>query len=557
MSYLSVRTRGNSSADGKARVYFTCHPDDFERYFDKVCQDLFESQDCAVYYTPDMTEQIPAEVAELDLGRMSMFVLPVTSRLLRTMSRALDFDYSFAAEHQIPVLPLVMEDDLDADYTDQFGERQYIKPFSSDLTEVNYQQKLKSYLESTIGFFNEDLLRMIREHFDAYIFLSYRKKDRKSANDLIKKIHSFPGFRGLAVWYDEFIKPGEGFRDYIQQSMSSSKLVLMLVTPNLINEANFVQKEEYPMARKLGKDVIPALAQLTDRRELEKQYPGIPGCVNINDTEQLRRRLSAAVGNQGAAASPERNFFIGLAYLYGIDVEVDKQIALHLLEESANAGYERAIAILRTMYSNGNGVPVDYTKALLWAQKLVECRKRIYGMGHSETMSALSILGRCYIDCGEYRNAISNNTQLYEIQKQVLGEEHPGTLITLHNLAVAKESVGDKLTAREFYRAAYLARYRVLGDNVFETQSSLFGYASTLDDYPTAIQLFESIYQNLSRLLGENDQRTLAALINIGTTYGKMGKYQESSVHLHRAYDLLCNSSQIFHLKILPLLLAR
>ena len=542
MDYLRVRTRGNSDPNGKPRVYFTCHPEDFDQYFDKVCNDLFESQDCAVYYTPDMAGEIPFETGELDLGRMNLFVIPVTHNLLREPNRAMEFDYRFAERNHIPILPLMMEDELDSYYAAKFGERQYIKPFSSDLTEVNYSQKLKNYLDSTIGMINEELVKMIREAFDAYIFLSYRKKDRKLANDLIKKIHSFPGFQGLAVWYDEFIKPGEGFRDYIQQSMDSSRLVLMLVTPNLINEANFVQQEEYPMAMKLGKDVVPAVARITDRRELERQYPGIPGCVNVEDIEQLRRRLSAALSNGAGAGSPEHDFYMGLAYLFGIDVEVNKELALRFLVSAADAEYELAIEILRTLYTNGDGVAIDYRQALLWAKKLVEYRRKTYGNEHTETMKALSILGRCYIDCGEYQNAIQSNVALYEAQSKVLGPEHPDTLITLHNLAVAKEDLGDKENARELYRAAYLARYRVLGENAYETQTSLFGYAGALDDYDTAIELYQAIYANISKLYGENDHRAVAALINIGTTYGKLGKNQESYTYLQKAYASLCGT---------------
>ena len=34
--YMKVRTRGDASPNGKRKVYFTCHPKDFDLYFDKV-----------------------------------------------------------------------------------------------------------------------------------------------------------------------------------------------------------------------------------------------------------------------------------------------------------------------------------------------------------------------------------------------------------------------------------------------------------------------------------------------------------------------------------------
>ena len=109
--YMKVRTRGGGSPNGKRRVYFTCHPKDFARYFDKVCEDIFKTQDCAIYYTADMTAPIPEQYLESDLGQMSLFVMPVTFRLLYEQNRAMDSDYAFATSenHLIPVLPLMME----------------------------------------------------------------------------------------------------------------------------------------------------------------------------------------------------------------------------------------------------------------------------------------------------------------------------------------------------------------------------------------------------------------------------------------------------------------
>ena len=36
------KTRGNSSPQGKPRVYFCCHPKDFSLYFDSLKEEIFE-----------------------------------------------------------------------------------------------------------------------------------------------------------------------------------------------------------------------------------------------------------------------------------------------------------------------------------------------------------------------------------------------------------------------------------------------------------------------------------------------------------------------------------
>jgi len=86
---MKVRTIGGSEMRGKAKVYFTCHPGDFDRYFEEICDTIFKAQDCAIYYTADMKAPIPETYRDTDLGSMNLFVIPVTYRLLTEENRAM------------------------------------------------------------------------------------------------------------------------------------------------------------------------------------------------------------------------------------------------------------------------------------------------------------------------------------------------------------------------------------------------------------------------------------------------------------------------------------
>ncbi|MBQ6836907.1 MAG: hypothetical protein IJO47_07625, partial [Clostridia bacterium] len=202
MAEMLFKTKGNASPQGKPRVYFTCHVEDFDLYFEQVCEYIFKSHDCAVYYTADMNESISDEDKVTDLESNNLFVVPVTFKLLSAPNRAMDEDIKFALNKHIPVLPLMMESGLDAIYSrpDKFGELQYLSPFSNDATEVSFDEKLKKYLESVLV--SDEMAKRVRAAFDAYIFLSYRKKDRKYANQLMRIIHSKPECRDIAIWYD-------------------------------------------------------------------------------------------------------------------------------------------------------------------------------------------------------------------------------------------------------------------------------------------------------------------------------------------------------------------
>ena len=140
MAMFQIKTKNQVDVEKKPRVYFTCHPDDVAAHFDTVCEWLFATHDCAVYYTEDMTEPIAEEDKEADLGRSNLLVIPVTYSLLTRPCRAMD-DFRFAVDNHIPVLPLMMEEGLDVLYSraDKFGELQYLKPDSDD-TEIAFEE---------------------------------------------------------------------------------------------------------------------------------------------------------------------------------------------------------------------------------------------------------------------------------------------------------------------------------------------------------------------------------------------------------------------------------
>ena len=272
MATFKVRTRGGVDPHGKAKVYFTCHPEDFDKYFDKICHDVFVTHDCAVYYTPDMTEHLSEEDFTVDLGSIGVFVVPVTAKLLCEPSRAMHKDIAYARAHKIFIIPFMMESGIDALYTlpDNFADVQYISPFSHDATEIDYADKLKTVLDAVLV--SDGTAQRVRDAFDAYVFLSYRKKDRKYVSELMRAIHAIPGCRDIAVWYDEFLTPGESFNENIDKAIKKSSLFTLLVTPNLLERDNFIMREEYPAAKRSGIKVLPTEMALTDQALLAELF---------------------------------------------------------------------------------------------------------------------------------------------------------------------------------------------------------------------------------------------------------------------------------------------
>ena len=387
MAIFKVETKNKVDVDKKPRVYFTCHPDDLEKCFKKVCDDIFKTHDCAIYYTEDMTEVIAEDVKTVDLGRNNLFVIPVTYKLLTTPNRAMDADIPYALKEHIPVLPIMMEPGIDEFYSkpDKFGELQYLNPYSTDLTEISYEEKLKKYLESVL--ISDELAKRVRAAFDTYIFLSYRKKDRKYANELMRLIHSIPECRDIAIWFDEFLTPGESFKENIEKILDDCNLFTLLVTPQLLEKVvdengeerdNYVISTELPLARKKkeekGTDIFAVEMEKTDRDALATI--DIENYVSSGDSE-FRARLLDAVSRMAITTNdtPEHNFLIGLAYLEGIDMEVDHKCGIDLITSAAESDLVVAIRKLIQIYQYGEGVSIDSRKVEAYSNKLIDILK--------------------------------------------------------------------------------------------------------------------------------------------------------------------------------------
>ncbi len=365
--------------DRVPKVYFSCHKDDFKPYFKEISEEIMNGRSCAVFYDEDYDGARDKEFL-FDLSKMNLFVMPITTRLLTKPNRALDEELAFALEHKIPVLPLMQESGLEELFNKKFGDLQFLDKYNIDSTAISYDEKLKKYLSSVL--LDDKTIKRIRAEFDAQIFLSYRKKDRIHANRLMRLIHKNDFCRDVAIWYDEFLTPGENFNKTIAEALNKSGLFVLAVTPSLleprvdengVKHKNYIEEHEYPMAVEAQKPILPTELVYTDKDVLAVKYANVPDCVDANDesalTEALLNTAKKFVSDENDN-SPEHNYLIGLAYLDGIDVERDYDKALEMITFAAENEFPDATIKLISMYYDGIGVSRDENEVRKWSEKL-------------------------------------------------------------------------------------------------------------------------------------------------------------------------------------------
>ena len=560
MSALTCKTRGGSSPQGKPRVFFCCYPEDFQPFFEEISDSILKTQNCAIWYFEN-PEQVPdTEQMETDLGQMQLFVVPVTTKLLTKPNFAMDSAIPFALEKHIPVLPLMQEDGLIELFGKKFGDIQYLDKNQKDATAIPYEEKLEKYLSSVLV--GDELATKVRAAFDAYIFLSYRKKDRKYAQELMRLIHQNEFCQDIAIWYDEFLTPGENFNQAIADALQKNGLFTLVVTPNLVNEPNYVMSTEYPMAKEADKLILPAELVKTDKEALKSHYAGLPDCTDAHDSKALSESLLEAVQKfaiQENDSSPEHNFFIGLAYLSGIDVEVDHRRALSLIEGAANAGLTEAMEKLVSMYRNGEGVERNYRTAIEWQAKLVEVLRQKFQAEPNEE-NALSLVNAYWYQ-GDYENELWDLKAAEKSYMQMLRfvenvqKQFPKLK---QEMAAVYDIIGDiqknsgKLSdAVEYYMKSIQVSEQLIAElgiewpkrtlsicfnNIGDIRKSERKFAEAAEYYEKALKITEQLAEESGT---EETRRALAI------RYEKMGDIRQADGNLSKAAEYYRKSLQI------------
>ena len=513
MSNLKYKTRGNVTPQGKPKVYFCCHPKDFDLYFETISDEILSKQNCSVWYTDG--EIVDFEEHLTDLKEMQMFVMPVTSELLNIPNYALEVEFPFANENHIPVLPLMQESGLEEVFNTKCGDLQFLDKHNTDVTAISYDEKLGKYLSSVL--IGDELAEKIRAAFDAYVFLSYRKKDRKYAQELMRLIHKNDFCRDIAIWYDEFLTPGENFNDSIKDALQKSGLFVLTVTPNLINEKNYIMTTEYPMAKKEGKRVLPAELVPTDKMQLSEKYEGIPVCTDAHNDAELTNALLEAIRSMAIKendASPEHNFFIGLAYLGGVDVEVDHDRAVSLITSAAEAGLAEAVDKLVEMYRTGLGVERSYETGILWQKKKIALAEASYN--DNPTSDNLNDLFWKIITCGYYYQELG---KLAETKEQYAAA-----------LEYIEES--DYVESENDIRRDLSVGYGKLGE-ILKAEGRL---PQAREYYEKSIELSKALTEETGMLLARSDLSI--SYNNLGDILKAEGKLPQAREYYEKALEL-------------------
>lgn len=303
------------------------------------------------------------------------------------------------------------------DYNKAFDGRQYLDKGSPDKTELPFAVKLSSFLNSFLV--DEKTERLVKAAFDAHIFMSYRKKDRGNMQKFMQMIHRQKNLENVAIWYDEFLIPGRNFDEVLKEKLRQCNLMTLAVTPNLLDTGNYVHEHEYPFALENGVKILPVELTRTDHSEYSRMYPKLPEPVPVDKEESVINRLteilSAVAWSDRLDDDPHR-YFLGIAYLYGIDTNVDREKGAAMIRSAAENGYTDAMEKYASMFFYGEAGTVSAEEAVQWQSKAVNQRERM--LDEEETAENALALGKAYRAFGDYTHYLKQDATEFNVKAQ-------------------------------------------------------------------------------------------------------------------------------------------
>ncbi len=431
-----------------------------------------------------------------ELKNTSIMVLWVTKELLdsRKSGGHWPVEYQLARELSVPIIPIVENEVLFPEFS-----RLSDAVHGIGITDKEYLLKYSSQLSSYL--YTKDEIKLIRDKaFTAEVFLSYRKKNIREAREFMRKLHDIKGFETISIWYDNSLTAGRNFDDEIKDSIKRGDAFVLLVTPDLATEGNYVQTTEYPFARENGKTVIPVEAIPTDVKHFEILYPGSERPVPINDPTVLSdvfiTKLKLCATDE--PMSNERAYFLGLAYLSGNGVEMDRKRAFQLLETAAegdNFAALHACFPLCHHYGGGFTAATDYKNAYYYRMKSVVLSEQLLGPEHHDTAEAYYHMASLCVDRGDFEQASKWSIKATKVCEKAFGAEHLTSAATY------------SLTGQVFIHKA---------------------------DYTQALICLEKALEIYEKTLGSNDPKTATIYGNLSTTYIYLGNFTKALEYSHK-----------------------
>jgi eukaryotic-like serine/threonine-protein kinase len=181
-----------------------------------------------------------------------------------------------------------------------------------------------------------------------------------------------------------------------------------------------------------------------------------------------------------------------------------------------------------------------YPQARLLVTRAVDIQRRMLGPEHPDTVKSTQNLASVLYEEGRFAEAEKLDRETLNIRRRVLGPEHQDTLKSMNNLAVVLWAEGRFAEAEKLDRETLNIKRRVLGREHPDTLNSMNSlalalYAEGRLDEPE--KLLRETLDIRRRVLGSENAETLSSIDNLANVLDDEGHHQEAEKLLRESLE--------------------
>jgi tetratricopeptide (TPR) repeat protein len=208
------------------------------------------------------------------------------------------------------------------------------------------------------------------------------------------------------------------------------------------------------------------------------------------------------------------------------EVKMLLDLAMELLNK-AGGGDSELEATLNSDLGFILGALGDLRESLSCCQKALDIRRELFGEWHRETAVSLLNLGRTLGKLGRYEEELEYYEKTLEIRKKILGTRDKEIGQSLNEIGIAYGHLGNYQEQLKYYWEALEISKEVSGEEHPNTATGLnnIGVAySNMGDHQEGLKYFEKALKIRKEILGDRHPDIAYSLNNIGLAYRDIGK---------------------------------
>ncbi|KAJ4860754.1 tetratricopeptide repeat domain-containing protein [Trichoderma breve] len=174
-------------------------------------------------------------------------------------------------------------------------------------------------------------------------------------------------------------------------------------------------------------------------------------------------------------------------------------------------------------------------------KKGLEFDREIWGEKHPDTFISMEHLATTYrIQC-RHKEAEALEVQILDLRRETLGKKHPHTLMSMENLATTHWAQCQYKESEALEVQVLDLRREILGDKHPDTIQTIGALGIIYRDqglYKKAEPLLVQVFDLSREILGDKHLRVIWSMESLGITYGLQGRYKEAEALQVQVYDL-------------------